>query len=715
MKNRHPGNCETCRTRVAAEQGELRKIAGRWIVLCSAHSSSVAAATAQAVLALVVRIWFAAGRVLCAPVSRLNSEFSSYLTATRAVGAGFSKQHNAQICNLEQAPALIEALQAAGFTCDVDPEVIATLQARAAQATVDIDSAQGRAAEVDAMLRQTGRALFPFQSIGVEWMAPRRKLILGDDMGLGKTIQALVAAPRNAKLLVICPAVAKGVWTRESRRFRPDLTPVALSGRGSFRWPTQPGEMIIVNYDILPHVEEPATIKKSKVKVPNRATWEHKLRAPLHYGETSWSRIGTAMEIEAAWHKAFTTAWEKIGQRYHGTLVLAACPADVIIIADEAHALKSSKAARTNRFRALSKVVLSKNGRGWLLTATPLLNRGAELWSMLQAVHAANEVYGSYKRYLSLWNAYESRFGIVWGTPTPEVAEGLRTFMMRRLKTEVLTQLPPKTIRTIEVNGLSESLKKLCDAVLAEGVDLDKLATATEDSANKRPAFRSFSAVRAQLAMVKLGAAMEMVEDFEDAEEPLVVFSAHRNPILTLGARAGWACITGDTSAEKRTQIEDEFQAGKLKGVACTIKAGGVAITLTRASNALFIDEELTPALNSQGQDRVYRIGQSRGVVITRLVAAHALDRRIAELLDAKTAIIEVAINGARRGADETVDYTAPTVDTTTLTANTAAIAQAKTTVAAEDAALTATLTAAVAVAKSDPGIEITVTNECPF
>lgn len=715
MTNKHPGNCETCGTRVLAGQGELRKAATRWVVFCAAHGTPAAApavAAAQAVLALVIRVWLSAGRVLCAPVSRLNGSFDKYLAATRAAGAGYSKANNAQICNLVQAPALIEALRAAGFSCDVAPDLVSALQSHVTQATADVAAAQGRAEAINALLKERGLGLRPFQSIGVEWIAPRDKALLGDDMGLGKTVQALAAAPQNVPVLVVGPAVAKGVWLREVKRFRPDLTPVVLSGRGSFRWPTK-GEMVIVNYDILPHVEDLATRKAKKVQpVLGRAALERKLTQPLRHGETLWTRIGEAMLAEAAWWKAFTGMWERVGLRCHGDQVMASVPSDCVVIADEAHALKSSKASRTARFRALSKAARRQGGRTWLLTATPVLNRPAELWAVLQAMDGAFETFGGWNNYLRMWNAEEGRYGVQWGTARPEVATRLQNIMLRRIKAEVLTELPPKTIRSVEVNGLSAATVKLCDEALkaleSMGVDFARAVELAAATQHVTPAFETISKARAALAATKLAAAIEMAEAFEDANEPVVMFSAHVATAKLLGQREGWATITGDTDADVRTQIEDDFQAGKLKGVSCTIKAGGVAITLTRATNAVFIEEEWNPSLNEQAQDRIYRMGQSRGVLITRLIASHALDRRVAELLLQKSEIIDSSVNAARRGATEVVS-SVPTFNTAALASDAANIAAAQATVAQAVAAPTPV------VDDTSGGIEIAVTEECPF
>ncbi len=653
MTNRYTGSCKICGTNVAAGAGQTVNRNGGWIVLCAAHAAGAGAAAAA--LALVVRVWLAAGRVFCAPVGRLSDRFDVYLAATRQAGARYSKADNAQICDVVQGTALIAALRTAGFVADVAPDLAAALQARAAQATAEVAGGSQRATGVDAQLRALGKALFPFQGHGVEWLAPRQKAILGDDMGLGKTIQALIALPVNAPVLVVCPKVAKGVWEAETAKWRSDLTVTVISGRGNFRWPVA-GEMVIVNYDVLPG--EKAAKKGWAATLP--------------------------VELQTA-------------------------PQGVVLIADEAQTLKNSGTSRTSQFRALRDCAFAADGRVWLLTATPIMNRGAELWAMLQALSAGNQVYGSYARFTQLWNCEQTRYGTDWGQPEPEVASLLTNIMLRRMKRDVLTELPAKTVRTVVVNGLSAGLRQSCDAVMKGG----NLAKLLADPKSNTLAFETLSKVRAALAEAKYDAAVELVETFEDANEPVVVFSAHRAPILALGKRPGWACITGDTTDIERTAIAARFQAGELKGIAGTIKAIGVSLTLTRSSNGIFIDEEWTPSWNAQAQDRLNRIGQTRGVVITRLVADHPLDRRIAELLADKTAIISAAIDAASVGADVAGPVVNLTVDAAGNAADAEKAIEAEVLVVAAEQMFAR---APVVVINPLPDVELDVSSiECPF
>jgi SWI/SNF-related matrix-associated actin-dependent regulator 1 of chromatin subfamily A len=490
----------------------------------------------------------------------------------------------------------VKSLKESGFTVEMDPRVVAGAQAHIASTAENVNSADERSAAVDAVLRSRGLYLFPFQTEGVRWLASRQCGLLADEMGLGKTIQALTAIPSNAPVIVVCPAVAKGVWARETARWRPDLRVSIMSGRGGFRWP-YPGEVVVVNYDILRDL----------------------------------------VENECA-------------------------PTGTVLIADEAHAVKSNKTARGKRFGAISSAVQKANGKVWLLTATPLLNRAPELWNILSAANLATEAFGGWKNFVSIMGGRQGAYGIEWGVPDCSRASiALKRVQLRRQRIEVLPDLPVKTWREIDID-IDDATKKACDDALS-AIGLDPLTLEQVDLLESGIRFETLAAARAALAKCKIPSMLETIEDFEEQSEPLVVFSAHRAPIDILKNRDGWAVITGDTSPDERTRLETSFQAGELKGVGCTIKAGGVAITLTKSANALFVDQEWTPALNAQAEDRVCRIGQSRGVVITSMVGNHPLDRRVYALLAKKREVIENTVEAARIVPTAPVEVIMPSLD----------------------------------------------------
>ena len=159
------------------------------------------------------------------------------------------------------------------------------------------------------------------------------------------------------------------------------------------------------------------------------------------------------------------------------------------------------------------------------------------------------------------------------------------------------------------------------------------------------PPFQDFSAVRERLACTRTKALKEFVELYEEQREPLVVFSAHKAPVEALKGREGWEIITGDTSPSERQSITSRLQAGGLKGIASTIQAGGVGLTMTMASTVLFVDLDWVPANNLQAEDRVCRIGQeANSVQVVRMVSDHVLDRRVLEVLDRKAKLERMVV-----------------------------------------------------------------------
>lgn len=630
MTAKFPGKCSAC-SKAIAEGDAIDYDRSTRRVTCEACAGPAAPPAPT-----MVRVTVTDGAMVVRLDGRVTPE--TFAAFRAALGQARFKDGSNYVPTSRGAEVL-SALAGIGLALDVSSDARTAIEAQQASAQASLAGAAERTAAVDAILAERGGGLYPYQREGAVWLAPRGAALVADDMGLGKTIQTLVAAPAGAPLLVVCPAVAKGVWEQEASRWRPDLRVEALEGRGSFRAPA-PGELLVVNYDILP------------------ATTEEIGRNPVK---------GRTMQ--------------PIPELAPGT----------VVILDEAHAVASSKSQRTERCRALCKAARASGGRSWALTATPMKNRPQEIWNVLRCVGLESEAYGSWNRFVAAYNGEKGRWGgYEWGTPRPEAAAGLRRVSLRRRKADVLTDLPAKTYREIRAD-IDRATAKACDEALeqiAQAAKVDPLSVAcprcnsAPRSMCRRPdaggalrrahneryaaareqpvamraigdmldaplAFESISEVRAALAQAKIPAMLEMVESYEAQSEPLVVFSAFRAPVDLLAQREGWAAIAGDTSNEERTEIVRRFQAGELRGVACTIRAGGVAITLTRASNVLRVDREWNPALNVQAEDRCYRIGQRSAVLVTDLVAQHPLDRIIAHCLARKERLIGASVDAA--------------------------------------------------------------------
>lgn len=535
---------------------------------------------------------FGPGRIILRPAGYLGGDrFASYRSATESSGARYDRAAGGQTAAVEDLPGLVTALAGAGFQARVSPSLAALVGAAARRAEDAEDAVDRRIRATQDTLWARGLALFSHQVDGIRWLAGRTSAILADEMGLGKSAQTLLAAPDRAPVVVVCPAVAKGVWRTEAAVWRPDLQATVLAGRRSFRWPA-PGEIVILNYDILPSAVPPDA------------------------------------------------------------------PAGLVVVADECHQCKNPKAARTERFRALARIALANSGHVYQLSGTPLLNRPMELYTILGngGPSLLRESFGGWTGFVSAFRGRREQvargvYAWEFDGPAPgdmTAAQALARVMLRRRKTDVL-DLPERIVQRIEVNDVDRSVYSLCDSVLgaieARGMELEEVVTRA--TGGGMPGFEDISRMRAACAAAKIPHAIALVEECEEAGEPVVVASAHRAPIDAIGSRPGWAAITGDTAASDRARIEAEFQAGRLRGIAMTIQAGGVAITLTRASRMILVDLAWTPGINAQAEDRIHRIGQKHTCHYMHLVLQHPLEARIWELIRSKRDLVDRTVEAA--------------------------------------------------------------------
>ena len=488
--------------------------------------------------------------------------------------------------DLADFPALVNELPL-GFQVSAEADVLEALRARSKDLT-------DRAQLLDASLRSS--KLFPYQREGVAYLTTRKACGLFDEMGLGKTVQAIMAIPtladgKCAPTVIVCPTSVKGVWRSELKKWRPAIRQIfMLAGRHNMV-PPEAGEVVILNYEILPDKED----------------------LDLFQEEQAWTP---------------------------GT----------VLIADEVHATKTGRAKRTKLFRQLREIILDRGGRSYGLTGTPLLNQGRELGEVCKSIGIFSDAFESEKDFESCFHGEQDYYTGRWKTdfrnPKPELAQRLATISLRRHRKDVLTDLPNKTHGTpIEADPPTGIAAAICDEALADSLITDALKSLHDNTEDQMAGMGALSAARKALASCKIPKLLEVVEEYEENGHPLIVFSAHRGPIDVLAKRSGWITITGSTNPVKRSQIEKDFQAGKYKGIAGTIRAMSEGITLTHSHNVLFVDLDWTPARNAQAEDRACRIGQQNGVLVQHLVADHELDEMIHELLVAKQIAFDKSVN----------------------------------------------------------------------
>jgi len=307
---------------------------------------------------------------------------------------------------------------------------------------------------------------------------------------------------------------------------------------------------------------------------------------------------------------------------------------DVYLVLDEAHMVKSDNAQRTTKVRMLGH----QCGHVWGATGTPMLGTPPDLWGVLLSLGLAH-VFGSLDHFIELcggkpkWR-YDKRqgravrCGYEWGKISPAVRETLATVMLRRRRADVLKDLPPEHVIDVPVRA-PEDLTAF----------LDRVKDAWDDvGADDLPPFELLSEARAALARSKIPALLDLVGEASESF-PLLVFSAHVDPILAVAEKFGKdACVLmgGESAADRRRAVEG-FKAGRKRILAMTIKAGGAGLNLQEAGGMVFCDEEWTPGLNDQARARASRPGQKHArITIWRLVSSHPVDVRLAEILDEK-------------------------------------------------------------------------------
>lgn len=345
------------------------------------------------------------------------------------------------------------------------------------------------------------------------------------------------------------------------------------------------------------------------------------------------------------------------------------------MVADESHMLKNGKAQRTKAVASIAR----KIDRVEFLTGTPLLNRPIELLSQLSILGVLDDFGGP----MGFRNRYcdPSYNGYAWdykgASNVEELHERLRTVcMIRRLKEQVLTELPAKrrapvllplsdraAYERVEADlreFLADKLSRDADfaAILAD-LDPDEAAqvAAAELERRERKAAQAeiltrINALRQTTARLKIDAAIEWIRDFTDSGKKLVVFAHHREIVEGLmaalaAAKIGAVKLTGETAAEARQAAVDRFQTDDAVRVFVgNIAAAGVGITLTAASDVAFVELPWRPGDVDQAEDRCHRIGQHDSVTAWYLLAERTMDETMAALIDEKRGVIEGVTDG---------------------------------------------------------------------
>ena len=322
------------------------------------------------------------------------------------------------------------------------------------------------------------------------------------------------------------------------------------------------------------------------------------------------------------------------------------------LVLDESHLAKNPRAKRTQAVRRLA-AALPADGLRLALTGTPVLNHAEELISQLRVLGRLED-FGSGARFARQFQGPLLEERLHWHLR--------RTCFVRRLKQEVLPQLPAKRQVVVPVELGNEQEYRLAEQdVIAwlreQPLDLSEL-DAKIARVLRAERLAQLTTLQRLAAKGKLHAALGWIHDFLASGEPLVVFARHVEVQEAVLERFPDAVhLMGRDALPQREATVRAFQEGsgpQLLVAATRVAAQG--FTLTRASNVAFLELEWTPAMHDQAEDRLHRIGQRDAVTAWYLLAAGTIDETMAELVARKRGIVGAVTDGRRLDGDTLVD-----------------------------------------------------------
>lgn len=454
----------------------------------------------------------------------------------------------------------------------------------------------------------------PYQVEGAVMIGATGRVLLFDEPGTGKTITTILGVCERATthdvlpVLVVCPASVVDNWVSEFSKWAPQYRAVAWRGN---------------------------------------KTQRERL-------------IGSGHQIFVTSYDTARNDASSANARDGNPLIALGAST---VIADECHRIKSPQSQQSKAVRRLA----ARSAQFVGLSGTPITHHPGDLWPTLVALEPA--AWPSRERWVqrycqSIPSDYgESILGLNQHTE-PEFRTTLLGQHRRVAKADVLSQLPPKvySVRTVELpEGYrraydqmeTQMLAELPDgeelsvmSVLAQLTRLSQLACAAADveitvEEDDNGEEKVHQHVTLKAPSWKVDALLEVMA--ERPGQPIVAFAPSRQLMVLAGQAATDAgykvgYIIGNQTAKERTEAVRAFQASELDLICVTTQAGGVGITLTAASTAVFLQRPWSLVDALQAEDRIHRIGAEvhSSVEIIDIVAAKTIDTRVRSVLRGK-------------------------------------------------------------------------------
>jgi SNF2 family DNA or RNA helicase len=319
-----------------------------------------------------------------------------------------------------------------------------------------------------------------------------------------------------------------------------------------------------------------------------------------------------------------------------------------LMILDEGHYLKSSKAQRTIATLGMASFC----PKVLVLSGTAIGSRPKEYFNVLHLLKP--QLFPSrYDFHHQYCDPYHNGFG--WdfngASNTKELNERARDVVIRRLKKEVLTELPDK-VRTFLPVQIEGAARKKYDIAQDEwDIQMDEQFI-TGSSLEPGAILSMISKLRHICGRMKVPYAKEWIDSYRHhTGKPIVIFGHHRDVIeelvMSLKDTYRVGSITGATPAKRRQEQVEAFQDGQLDMLVCNTLAAKEGLTLTAADTVLFIEREWVPTDEEQAEDRVYRIGQeSDSVHAVYLSCVGTIDEHFDRVVEQKRQVVKAVLDG---------------------------------------------------------------------
>ena len=453
--------------------------------------------------------------------------------------------------------------------------------------------------------------LRPYQKEGFKWINEITDLgfggVLADDMGLGKTLQiiAFLLSQKKSKSIVVVPTSVIYNWMDEFEKFAPSIRVGLVHGSKSKR------------DKVLRDFKRGLGIKIEEENLKEKSYEKY---------DVLLTTYGTLKNDEKA--------YENLSFDY--------------CIIDEAQNIKNPSAQATLSVKNI------KSRCNIALTGTPIENNLMELWSIFDFVMPG---------YLFTKERFRERF-ILDESNLSELKSLITPFILRRLKEEVLSELPEKLEKKylVEMKGKQKQLYSFYVKAIKNQLNENKSSEKSgRDKINLFAYLTKLREICLDPSLVvpdykggssKLTVVREIVKDASESGKKILLFSQFTSVLQKIEEDfkkedISYLYLDGGTSAKDRVERVKKFnEDSNIKVFLISLKAGGVGLNLTSASVVIHFDPWWNPAVEDQATDRAHRFGQENKVEVIKLVAKDTIEEKIVLMQEDKRELIQSLMDG---------------------------------------------------------------------